>query len=320
MTPTLRGPGHPQGSGKNKCVIVLSTKSSGSSAIQRLIGSLAGARHVRHTRHRESETLYWTKAASVLGRPQIKMLDSEVPIPARRARRELVSFLRKNTHDFRIPADPRDMIFLGWEQLCESHRPVFLEKSPHHLVQWSALELMLECEERLDSTEFLYIGLIRNPMDVLYSAWSRWRTFPEEAQFEWELAYRNLQRLREQLKDRLVVVRYEDMVSDLDALDPVIRFVGATRDQVPADYLHARSISKWKDDRDYGFKLAPSVREMARAFGYTAAEIHNPENPGWGTFRTRARRAYRTRQVLLTPIRMLRRARDVLARNTGALA
>ncbi|UHD17125.1 sulfotransferase [Thiocapsa bogorovii] len=315
MTPTVRGPGHPQEPGKNKCVIVLSTKSSGSSAIQRLIGSLAGARHVRHTRHRESETLYWTKAASVLGLPQIKMLDSEVPIPARRARRELVSFLRKNTRDFRIPTDPRDMIFLGWEKLCESHRPVFLEKSPHHLVQWSALELMLECEARLDSTEFLYIGLIRNPMDVLYSAWSRWRTFPEEAQFEWELAYRNLQCLRERLDDRLVVVRYEDMVSDLDTLDPVIRFVGATRDQVPADYLHARSFSKWKDDRDYGFQLAPSVREMAHAFGYTSAELDNPENPRWRIFRTRTRRSYRTRHTMLAPIRMLRRAHSVLTKN-----
>lgn len=320
MMPTLRGAGHPQGSGKNKCVIVLSTKSSGSSAIQRLIGSLAGASYVRHTRHRESETLYWTKAASVLGRPQIKMLDSEVPIPARRARRELVSFLRKNTPDFRIPTDPRDMIFLGWEQLCEAHRPVFLEKSPHHLVQWSALELMLECEERLDSTDFLYIGLIRNPMDVLYSAWSRWRTFPEESQYEWKLAYRNLQRLRERLDHRLVVVRYEDMVSDIDALAPVIRFVGATQDQVPTDYLHARSISKWKDDRDYGFQLAPSVRDMALAFGYTTAELDNPENPSWGSFRTRARLAYRTRQGLLAPVRMLRRARSVLAQNGRSLA
>ncbi|CRI63005.1 conserved hypothetical protein [Thiocapsa sp. KS1] len=320
MTPTLRGSGNPQGPGKNKCVIVLSTKSSGSSAIQRLISSLAGARHVHHTRHRESETLYWTKAASALGRPQIKMLDSEVPIPAGRARRELVSFLRKNTRDFHIPSDPRDMIFLGWEKLCESHRPVFLEKSPHHLVQWSALELMLECEERLDSTEFLYIGLIRNPMDVLYSAWSRWRTFPEEAQFEWELAYRNLQRLRERLDHRLVVVRYEDMVSDIDALDPVIRFVGATRDQVPADYLHSRSISKWKDDRDYGFQLAPSVHDMARDFGYTNAELDNPENTGWETFRSRTRRAYRIRQFLLTPIRVLRRVRTSLTQNGGFLA
>jgi len=294
--------------GRNKCVVVLSTKSSGSSAIQRLLAALSCSRRVRYTRHGENETLYWTKAASALGLPQIKMLDSEVPIAPRRARRELLTFLRENTGESRGTPDPRQWVFDGWERLCETHRPVFLEKSPHHLVQWSALELMLDCDKTLSSTEFLYVGLVRNPMDALYSAWSRWRTFPEYAQFEWQLAYRNLDRLRARLGERLVTVRYEDIVKDLASLAPVIEFVGARQEDLPRDLLHARSVNKRRNDPRYGFRLAPSVRELASTFGYEAGELEHREVPGWERYRNRARRFYEAELAARAPLRILKRA------------
>ncbi len=296
----------------NKCIIVLSTKSSGSSAIQTLLARLSCIRHASYTRHREHETLYWTKAASLLGRPQIDMVDSEVPIPQARARRELVAFLTRNTVGFVPPSDPEELVFKGWEKLCEAHRPVFLEKSPHHLVQSSALQLMLDCDQRLESTAFLYIGLVRNPMDVLYSAWSRWRTLPEILQFEWELAYRNLEELRAKLGSHLVVVRYEDIIRDLALLEPVLHFVGATLDQVPSDLLHAQSLSKWKTDPHYGFRLAPSVHALATQLGYTGAELDHQPSAGWDAFRDRTRRVHRLRTTLRGPIRMLDRFREAV--------
>src|SRR5262245_11548349 len=117
---------------RTRCIVILSTKSAGSSAVQTLLCQFGGARHVQHTRHGEQETLYWTKAASVLGLPQVKLPDSEVPIPRRRAERELRAFLAQNAPGFSIPADPESMIFHGWHELCLRHAPVFVEKSPHH--------------------------------------------------------------------------------------------------------------------------------------------------------------------------------------------
>ena len=124
--------------------MILSEKSSGSSACQNLIYDVASAKYVSNTRHFEHETLFWTKAASVLGLEQLDALDCEVPIRPGKARADLIALLTSNIPGYDPPADTRQMVFEGWKRLCESHRPIFLEKSPHHLFQWSALQLILE--------------------------------------------------------------------------------------------------------------------------------------------------------------------------------
>ena len=80
-------------SDKPTCVVILSTKSAGSSALQNLICECTDGKHVEHTRHVQHETLYWTKAASILGRKQLRIPDSEVPIPARKALHDLRALL-----------------------------------------------------------------------------------------------------------------------------------------------------------------------------------------------------------------------------------
>ena len=118
----------------------------------------------RGHRHEQNETLYWTKAASVLGLAQRDMLDSEVPIPAARARADLRTLILENTPPpHSLPDDDRDLVFEGWRLLCHAHRPVFLEKSPHHLVHWSNLELLLEAVERLTDVDFLFVGPRASP-------------------------------------------------------------------------------------------------------------------------------------------------------------
>src|SRR5678815_4245674 len=151
-----------------RCIVILSTKSAGSSALQTLLCRFGGGRHVAHTRHGEQETLYWTKAASALGMTQIKLLDSEVPIPRRKAERELRKFIALNAPGFSVPSDIEAMIIEGWRELCVHHAPIFVEKSPHHLHQWAALELLAHAVDRLSSIDHRFIGLIRNPMDYLY--------------------------------------------------------------------------------------------------------------------------------------------------------
>ena len=70
---------------------------------------------------------------------------------------------------------------------------------------------MIEAIERMPEMDFQFVGLIRNPMDVLYSAWYRWRLTPEAFQHHWRTAYENLERFRVVAGMRLIVVRYEDL-------------------------------------------------------------------------------------------------------------
>ena len=134
---------------KKKCIIILSNKSSGSSAFQNILLKYTKARSVSKTRHFQNETLYWTKAASVLGLSQNKMLDSEVPIEYSKAKRDLVTLLSNNIDNYQVPKLEKDIIFQGWLLLCKQYSPIFLEKSPHHLFQWSALQLIIECMDKL---------------------------------------------------------------------------------------------------------------------------------------------------------------------------
>ena len=77
-----------------KCIMILSCKSSGSTALQNLLNKLPQVNRIKKTRHFEYETLYWTKAASILGMPQLNMLDSEVPIPKKKAKDDIESIVK----------------------------------------------------------------------------------------------------------------------------------------------------------------------------------------------------------------------------------
>ncbi len=261
---------------QSKCIIILSHKSSGSSALQNLLSVGADVRIVEKSRHFENETLYWTKAASVLGLPQETMINSEVPIAAEKAREDLYNLLKDNLPSYSKPEKEKDLIFGGWELLCEYYSPIFLEKSPHHLFQWSALELIIECMEFLDSNvDFLLVGLVRNPMDMLYSSFRRLKTSPEKLQFEWHIAYQNLLKIKEILGDKVVIVRYEDLVSSIDYIKPIFDFCGSCISDIDPGYLHQRSINKWKNDKLYRFSLSTDVFDLAQRFGYSQEQLIN---------------------------------------------
>ncbi len=84
-------------------ILILSNKSSGSRAVQRLLAQAADLKYVEKTRHLENESLYWTKAASILNLQQHNLLDSEVPIPQPSARQDLVALLRDNLPLSKLP-------------------------------------------------------------------------------------------------------------------------------------------------------------------------------------------------------------------------
>lgn len=285
-----------------KCLIILSEKSSGSSACQYLLASTKVVRCVSKTRHYENETLYWTKAASILGLPQLPAVDSEVPMKPEIARRDLIQLLKDNLDDFEPPVDDRLLIFNGWRRLCEKFGPVFLEKSPHHLYQWPAIELILECIHLMPDIDFRVIGLIRNPMDTIYSQFVRWRTRPEALQRQWLTAYSNLRKLQQILGEKLCILRYEDMVSSLSSMKSIFDFLKL---EYPHSYpLHKNSISKWKTDRLFGFSLSEDVIDLARGYGYLDEEIINKNrSPVWIPYRELSRFAYRSAMPMKSILR-----------------
>jgi hypothetical protein len=267
------------------CVIILSTKSAGSSALQNLICGCTDGRHIAHTRHVQHETLYWTKAASILGRKQLRIPDSEVPIPPKKALHDLRALLAANLPGFELPSDPEKLIFEGWRRLCAHFGPLFVEKSPHHLNQWAALELLIQAIHVLPDTNFRFIGLIRNPMDVLYSMWRRWRADPESHQRHWMLAYENLRRFQKEVGGRLLVVRYEDLAVQGSGVRQLIEFLDRPVTSEALNIIHSKSLQRWKVDRWFGFQLDRRVEELATSFGYTSADLRNRSTLFWEPYR-----------------------------------
>ena len=263
-----------------RCVVILSSKSSGSSALQRLLCDGTNASHVERTRHAENETLYWTKAASILGLPQSRLHGSEVPIAPRKAKTDLITLLAQNVSTFVLPNDEQTLVFEGWRALCARYSPVFVEKSPHHLHQWSCLKLMADAAVRLPDIDFRFIGLVRNPMDTLYSAWSRWQFSPEKIQFEWLEAHQNLLRFKDLGGDRLTIVTYEALAAE-GAAAALRSGLGIEGTSAGIPDLHSNSVMRWKTDKSYGFELDARVAALAASFGYTPDQLANRSSYRW---------------------------------------
>ncbi|MGH8176623.1 MAG: sulfotransferase family protein [Steroidobacter sp.] len=284
-----------------KSLMILSHKSCGSSACLRVLASAPGVRTIAHTRHFQNESLYWTKAASMLGLPQLKMHASEIPIPGEKAKQDLLDLLRANAPAFYPPENEETLVFEGWRALCHAHEPVFIEKSPHHLYQISCLDLMREATTRLPDIQFHFIGLIRNPMDVVYSQWQRWRSLPEKVQDEWVIAYRNLQKFKVQMGERVTLVRYEDLVQCVDAMEPILRFCGAEQTRQIGGDLHQRSVARWRKDSRFGFGLSSDAFQLARDYGYSVDEL--PERRASTKTWPLLRGAFRAAHSMTWPIR-----------------
>jgi len=270
---------------KSKCIIVLSEKSSGSSALQNLLSRHADIKHIEKTRHYENESLYWTKAASALGMSQENMLSSEVPIPADKAKEDIANLLRDNLRN-NPPFEVFDenFIFKGWKLLCEQYSPIFFEKSPHHLLQWSSIELIIRAANEIKNVDFLVVGLVRNPMDVLYSHYKRWGIDPDRMQNQWVKSYSNLNRLenmRHEVNFEFIVLKYEDIVTSNQKLKSVLNFCNVDIQDLDDSFLHQNSIGKWKKDSSYGFSLSDNAYQLARRFGYEKKSLANDYKSFW---------------------------------------
>ena len=270
---------------KHKLIYILSEKSSGSSALQSLLSKYVNVKFVEFTKHNQHETLYWTKAASILRLPQINMLNSKVPIEKYEAKIELIDFLKMNIENYDTPDLDKELIFNGWEMLCKKYSPIFVEKSPHHLLQWSAIQLMLEASYQTKHVDTLFIGLIRNPIDTIYSQFKRWGGDPDLLQFQWQTAYTNLIKLKEKLDNKIIIIKYEDIVQSHELLIPVLDFCEVSINNINPAYLHTKSIAKWKKDKYFKFTLDDKVKKLAIKFDYKDNDLNTESSFIWPLYK-----------------------------------
>lgn len=257
-----------------KCIILLSEKSSGSSIVQKFVTKYTHAKLLPNTRHYENETLYWTKAASLLGLEQHDMVDSEVPLSREYGKSELIKLLRDNLPGYNPPEDDKELIHEGWSMLCKQYTPVLFEKSPHHLCQSAALDLICEQIKRDRDNEYLIVGLVRNPMDTIYSQYDRWCSPPALVESQWLKAYSNLLELKKKLGSQMITLRYEDIATDNSTVHPIVTFC---QDDIKINYaqdIDKKSISRWRNSRTYYHKLSTETLQLALFLGYDEEDIN----------------------------------------------
>ena len=264
-------------------VVLLSDKRSGSTMLEEEICKHPDISPVDYTPHTFRETQHFLKGAVMLGMPSVMFMGGKRYTnfgSAANARAYLIDCVRGNVPEFIPPSDDRALVFEGWEALCARFaRPVFFEKSPHHLSSWGALSLLLEWIETTPRSVRV-IGLTRNPLSVQASAKELFATDPESRQYGWLMKQQNLLTLAAMLPAGIYRhVRYEDVVArPADMLAELFAFIGV--DPAPAfeqrSAVNAASLEKWREDDTFTLQLAPEVRQMARTFGYSDDELDNP--------------------------------------------
>lgn len=269
---------------KRTVVILLSDKRSGSTMFQQELCKHLDVQTVAYSPHTYLETHHWLKAAVMLGVSPELFSGKKVYRgygTRQNARTYMEDCIRQNLPDFRIPTDHRELVFSGWEALCDRFAtPVFFEKSPQFLAHWGCLELLLEWVEHTDF-QVRVIGLTRNPLSVLYSAQELFHSDPEKRQYGWVEIHENLLRVQSRLTSKeFMLCRYEDIVQQpVQSFDNIARFIGVPKQADIGISIHASSVNKWASDKLFTIQLADSVKAMARRLNYTEDELENPEKP-----------------------------------------
>jgi len=193
------------------------------------------------------------------------------------ARAYMIDCVQKNVPDFEVPDDDRELAFKGWEAMCcRLSTPVFFEKSPQFLAQWCSLSLLLEWIEQTDFTVRV-IGLTRNPLSVLYSAQELFHTDPNQRQYGWLDIQKNLLAFQNMLPDGSYMhVKYEDIIEHpVEIFSQICRFIGVQENPEVGRAVHSSSVNKWANDPDFTVQLDETVKQIARHFGYSDAELDN---------------------------------------------
>lgn len=262
---------------RQRCYFILSTKSSGSSVLQRYLSALISAR-LPNSHHEQRETLFFTKAASVLGLPQVKLENSEVPYGPHAAASQLQRFMEENVRAWAHPLRTEDDFFAAWTAVVRSAPQDLVEKSPHHLYEDSVVRLMERYAESDPGVDVRFIGLVRNPLATLYSSWRRFGVRPPSEERHWRRAYRLLLDLQERKPHLVTIVTYEGLVRNPGHLAPLLTIEAPTPASVT---LHDGSVERWRQDETFAHHLSEETICLAERFGYSRDEMLNPLQAQW---------------------------------------
>lgn len=272
---------------------------------------------VAYSPHTYLETHHWLKGTVLLDMPAKR--DPKHGIYSgygtkANARTYLIDCIRGNIPDFELPKTDKELIFKGWEALCEKFaQPVFFEKSPQYLGFPASLDLLLEW---VQTTHFQvkFIGLTRNPISVQYSAWQLFHRDPNDRQYGWMELQQEMLAFAEKLhKDQFLHVKYEQIIDEPElTFECICQFIGVEPHASVTKAVHSKSLTKWKEDPYFQIELSPEVHAFAKQFGYTDGDLHNPEKPpqplSW-RLRKRIEAFYRTTRAKMVdrcikPIRL----------------
>jgi hypothetical protein len=263
---------------KPTVLVLLSDKRSGSTFFQRELLKHPEIQTVKYSSHRYLETHHWLKGAMILSPENASSNLYKGYGSESNALALLIDTVKLNVINWEIPENKSDLVFGGWEALCkEFANPVFFEKSPQLLASTAALDLF---KSWINTTEFdvKIIGLVRNPMSVLYSAQELFHTPPEKRQYGWMEIHKNLIEFSRDLSEhQFLLLKYEEMVVNThDCFKTVCKFIGLEYDSQMGNEASRESLNLWKNDADFHFNLSNEVLEMAQQFGYTPNELENP--------------------------------------------
>jgi hypothetical protein len=269
---------------KPAVVILLSDKRSGSTMFQDELCRHSDIQHVEYSPHTYFETHHWLKGAVMLDMKPELFSGGKVYGGyggKKNARIYMEDCIKQNVPGFVIPADDRELVFEGWDALCSRYAsPVFFEKSPQLPAHWAGLELMLEWIENRDY-DVKIIGLIRNPLSVLYSAQKLFHTDPQKRQYGWVSIHENLLKVQKKMASSdFMLCRYEDIIRHpVEEFAKICRFIGVEADSSVGSGVHAGSVNRWESDPFFTVRLDDSVKEMAYRFGYVDDDLINPDKP-----------------------------------------
>jgi hypothetical protein len=262
-----------------RCYFILSTKSSGSSVLQRHLSALTSA-SLPNSYHWENETLFFTKAASVLGLPQVPLINSHTPYSRQEGMKGLLRFLSDNVGEWTTPLRTEDDMFNAWNAVVRACGGDLVEKSPHHLYQKSVVALMERYADRQQDIDVQFIGLVRNPLATLYSSWRRFGMRPVREERHWVNAYRTLLSLADRRPEQVKIIRYEDMVVEPGRLASLL---GIDEPAPTSETLHGKSVERWRHDGRFRHHLSDEAIQVAQRFGYQVDELLNPMPRAWTT-------------------------------------
>lgn len=266
---------------KKQIIILLSSKSSGSSAFQKYLVENYGFGTIPNTLHWENETLYWTKVASVLAMKQDAMHRSHVPYSRTGALISLGSMLKSNGVRHALDKPKKEELFELFFRLTEAvDSALVVEKSPHHLFNYANLELIFQFKEYIkERATVVIMGLVRNPLDSIYSARKRWRFNCSAFEAEWKQSYANLRSLLAR-ETGMGWFRYEDLVHSTERLDHYLMVECGLEKKGDGYTWKSGSLQQWKHDFTFSHRLKDESIRLAGFFGYQEVELRNETKAG----------------------------------------